>query len=73
MSDIDKMSQHRVATVEPWHITKEEFRPERNEISESLFSLANRGGGIGPEITPGCLLNANPHLLFNVASMRGKE
>ena len=43
MSDIDKMSQHRVATIEPWHITEEEFRPERNEIAESLFSLAKAG------------------------------
>jgi len=41
MSTTDKMSQHRVATIEPWHITEEEFRPERNEIAESLFSLAN--------------------------------
>ena len=41
MSDTDKMSQHRVATIEPWHITEEQFRPERNEIAESLFSLAN--------------------------------
>lgn len=39
MSTTEKMSQHRVATVEPWHITEEEFRPERNEIAESLFSL----------------------------------
>jgi trehalose/maltose hydrolase-like predicted phosphorylase len=41
MSTTDKMSQHRVATVEPWHITEEEFRPERNEIAASLFSLVN--------------------------------
>ncbi len=41
MSTTDKMSQHRVATVEPWHITEEEFLPERNEIAESLFSLVN--------------------------------
>lgn len=37
----DAMSQYRIATIEPWHITEEEFRPERNEIAESLFSLAN--------------------------------
>lgn len=37
----DKMSEYRVATIEPWHITEEEFRPERNEIAESLFSLSN--------------------------------
>ena len=39
MSTTDKMSQHRVATFEPWHITEEESLLERNEIAESLFSL----------------------------------
>lgn len=55
----DKMSEHRVASIEPWHISEEEFLPERNEIAESLFSLANeymgtRGNfeeGLGGELT----------------------
>ena len=64
MINTDKMSQHRVATIEPWHITEEEFRPERNEIAESLFSLANeymgtRGNfeeGFGGETLCGCYI-----------------
>ena len=64
MNTTDKMSQHRVATIEPWHITEEEFRPERNEIAESLFSLANeymgtRGNfeeGFGGETLCGCYI-----------------
>ncbi len=64
MSNTDKMSEHRVATIEPWHITEEEFRPERNEIAESLFSLANeymgtRGNfeeGFGGETLCGCYI-----------------
>ena len=62
MNDTDKMSQHRVATIEPWHIPEEEFRSERNEIAESLLSLANeymgtRGNfeeGFGGETLCGC-------------------
>ena len=30
-----------VRSIEPWHISEETFRPEMNEIAESLFSLAN--------------------------------
>jgi beta-phosphoglucomutase len=64
MSDTDKMSEHRVATIESWHITEEEFRSERNEIAESLFSLANeymgtRGNfeeGFGGETLCGCYI-----------------
>jgi len=61
----DKMTEFRVASIEPWRITEEEFRPERNEIAESLFSLANeymgtRGNfeeGLGGELTlPGCYI-----------------
>jgi alpha,alpha-trehalose phosphorylase len=60
----NKMSQYRVATIEPWHIDEEEFRPERNEIAESLFSLANeymgtRGNfeeGFGGETLCGCYI-----------------
>lgn len=58
------MSKHRIASIEPWHITEEQFRPERNEIAESLFSLANeymgtRGNfeeGFGGETLCGCYI-----------------
>jgi len=35
------MTEYRLATIEPWNITEETFRPEMNEIAESIFSLAN--------------------------------
>ena len=59
------MSQYRLATIEPWHVTEEQFRPEMNEIAESIFSLSNeymgtRGNfeeGFGGERTlPGCYI-----------------
>jgi len=40
-----KMSQYRIATIVPWHITEEQFRPEMNEVAESLFSLAKEYHG----------------------------
>ena len=63
-SNIDKMSKHRLATIEPWHISEEKFHPEMNEIAESLFSLANeymgtRGNfeeGFGGETLCGCYI-----------------
>ena len=32
--------------VDPWKITEEGFHPERSEVSESLFSLANEHQGV---------------------------
>lgn len=58
------MSQYRVVTIDPWHISEEEFWPERNEIAESIFSLANeymgtRGNfeeGFGGDTLCGCYI-----------------
>ncbi len=56
--------QTRFTTIEPWNVTEEQFRPEDNEIGESIFSLANeymgcRGNfeeGFAGETLPGCYI-----------------
>lgn len=61
----DKMSRYRLATIEPWHVSEDQFRPEMNENAESIFSLSNeymgtRGGleeGFsGKSTLPGCYI-----------------
>jgi len=37
----DKMAQYRLASIEPWQVTEENFKPETNELAESIFSLSN--------------------------------
>ncbi len=37
----DKMAHYRLAAVDPWHITEDRYRPENNELAESIFSLGN--------------------------------
>lgn len=66
MNDVnDKMALCRLASIEPWHVTEEQFRPEANEVAESLFSLGNeymgtRGnfeeGFAGEQTLTGCYI-----------------
>lgn len=59
---IDKMAKYRLASIEPWSVTEESFRPEMSMIGESIFTLANeymgaRGNfeeGYGGKTMPGC-------------------
>jgi alpha,alpha-trehalose phosphorylase len=60
----DKEAEFRIGVVEPWSVTEENYRSEWNEISESIFSLANeymgcRGNfeeGFSGHSIPGCYL-----------------
>ena len=59
------MAQYRLASIEPWQVTEEEFKPETNELAESIFSLSNeymgtRGtfeeGFAGAQTLTGCYI-----------------
>ncbi|MFZ2657797.1 MAG: beta-phosphoglucomutase [Victivallales bacterium] len=60
----DKMAKFRLASIEPWSVTEETFRPEMSMIGESIFTLANeymgtRGNfeeGYGGQTMPGCYI-----------------
>lgn len=60
----DKMAKFRLASIEPWSVTEETFRPEMSMIGESIFALANeymgtRGNfeeGYGGQTMPGCYI-----------------
>ena len=60
----DKMSQYRLAAIEPWSVSEESFRPEMSMIGESIFTLGNeymgtRGNfeeGYGGDTMPGCYI-----------------
>lgn len=40
MIEVD-MDKNRICAVDPWLIIEEKFRPEKCEVSEAIFSLAN--------------------------------
>jgi len=58
------MNENRICTIDPWHIIEKDFRPDKSEVSEAIFSLANeymgtRGNfeeGFGGKTLQGCYL-----------------
>ncbi len=60
-----ELSKNRICVVDPWCIIEENFQPDKSEVSEAIFSLANeymgtRGNfeeGFSGKSLEGCYLN----------------